>query len=323
MTNRRNFLRNASLLAAGGIFAGKSSSVSAAMPGMSQSAAPTCGAPKVIGLQIYSLGRELHQDVPGGLKKIKAMGYTTLELAGYNDGKIGATPMAEFKKMCDDAGLLITSTHVNPPEREYSSKNKGKIMDFWKKAADDHAQIGVKYLIQPGQPASTRSTQEVEYVGEIFNGAGEIAKAAGLQFGYHNHAGEFAWVQPGGKEAKPNSRSFGKDAKGLEVIYDGMLKHTDPSLVFFELDVYWAVMGQADPVEYMRKYNDRIRVLHIKDRAVLGQSGMMNFEMIFNTAYYAIGKFDYFVELEGVRNMTQFEGVKGCAEYLMKAPFVK
>jgi sugar phosphate isomerase/epimerase len=82
-------------------------------------------------------------------------------------------------------------------------------------------------------------------------------------------------------------------------------------------------MGQADPVDYMRKYNDRIRVLHIKDRAVLGQSGMMNFEMIFNTAYYAIGAFDYFVELEGIRNMTQFEGVKGCADYLLKMPFVR
>ncbi len=321
MTNRRNFLRNASLLAAGGLLAGKTNSVSAAAmpgtPGMSKSASS-----KVIGLQIYSLGQELHDDVPGGLKKIKAMGYTTLELAGYNDGKIGKTPMAEFKRMCDDVGLLIPSTHVNPPAREYTSSNKTQIMDFWKKAADDHAKIGVKYLIQPGQPV-TRSTEEMAYVGEIFNGAGEIAKAAGLAFGYHNHAGEFAWVQPGGTEAQTDRRRFGRDAKGLEVIYDAMLRHTDPSLVFFELDVYWAVMGQVDPVEYMRKYNNRIRVLHIKDRAVLGQSGMMNFEMIFNTAYYAIGSFDYFVELEGIRNMTQFEGVKGCADYLIKAPFVR
>jgi len=322
MTNRRNFLRSASLIAAGGILSSKSSSVSAAMPGVTGMPKSACSS-KVIGLQIYSLGQELHKDVPGGLKKIKAMGYTTLELAGYNDGKIGETPMAEFKRMCDDNGLIITSTHVNPPVREYSSSNKKQIMDFWKKAADDHAKIGVKYLIQPGQPASTRSTQEVAYVGEIFNGAGEIAKEAGLKFGYHNHAGEFAWVQPNGKEAQMDRRRFGKDAKGLEVIYDAMLKHTDPSLVFFELDVYWSVMGQADPVEYMRKYNDRIKVLHIKDRAVLGQSGMMNFEMIFNTAAYAIGKFDYFVELEGVKNMTQFEGVKGCADYLIKAPFVK
>ncbi len=316
MTNRRDFLRNATLLAASGLLAGKAGHAVAATPSVANVTAS-----KTIGLQIYSLGKELHADVPGGLKKIKAMGYSTIELAGYKEGKIGEVDMKEFKKMADDAGLLITSTHVNPPVREYTTANKQEIADFWKIAADDHAKIGVKYLIQPGQPI-TRSTEEVAYVGEIFNEAGKIAKAAGLQFGYHNHDGEFARVKPGGTTSVSGRQGFGRGVEGVEVIYDSMLKHTDPSLVFFELDVYWAVMGQADPVEYMKKYADRIRVLHIKDRAVLGQSGMMNFEMIFKTAY-ANGLKDYFVELEGVRGMTQFEGVKGCAEYLKKAKFVK
>lgn len=316
MTNRRDFLRSASVLAASGILAGKAGSIAAATPAVNDTAAS-----KKIGLQIYSLAKELYEDVPGGINRIKKMGYSTIELAGYGDGKINGIPMAEFKKMCDDAGLNILSTHVNPPVREYNTGNKASIMDFWKKAADDHAKIGVKYLIQPGQPA-TRSTEEVAYVGEIFNGAGEIAKAAGLQFGYHNHEGEFARVKPGGTASVFGRQGFGKGVEGVEVIYDSMLKHTDPSLVFFELDVYWAVMGQNDPVEYLKKYNNRIRVLHIKDKAVLGQSGMMNFEMIFKTAY-SIGIKDYFVELEGIKDMTQFEGVKRCADYLKKAKFVK
>lgn len=313
MINRRNFLKNASLLAASGLLI----SETGCSPGASKQTVPS----KNIGLQIYSLGKELHEDVPGGLKRIKEMGYSTIELAGYKEGKIGKVDMAEFKKMCDDAGLVITSTHVNPPVREYTPENKQQIAEFWKVVADDHAKIGVKYLIQPGQPA-TRSTEEVAYVGEIFNEAGQISKAAGLQFGYHNHDGEFARVKPGGTESVSGRRGFGKDVEGVEVIYDGMLKNTDPSLVIFELDVYWAMMGQADPVEYMKKFADRIRVLHIKDRAVLGQSGMMNFEMIFKTAYEN-GITDYFVELEGIKGMTQFEGVKGCAEYLLNAPFVK
>ena len=89
------------------------------------------------------------------------------------------------------------------------------------------------------------------------------------------------------------------------------------------MDVYWTVMGQNDPVEYMRKHPDRIKVLHIKDRAIFGQSGMMNFEMIFKQAY-ANGIKDYFVELEGLKDgMSQFDGVKGCVDYLLNAPFVK
>jgi sugar phosphate isomerase/epimerase len=278
---------------------------------------------KQLGLQIYSLGQELSPDVPGGLKKVAQMGYTTLELAGYNqEGNIGKTPMKEFKKYADDAGLKITSSHLNPPGREYTKDNLQQIKDFWKKATDHHAAIGVKYVIQPGQPA-TRSVEEVAYVGEVFNEAGRIAKAGGLTFGYHNHSGEFARVVPGGKEPITGRPGFGRNQpEGIEIIYDGMLKNTDPSLVIFELDVYWAVMGQQDPVAYMKNHASRIRALHIKDIAVLGESGMMNFQKIYEVAY-ANGIEDFYVELEGYRGGTQFEGVKGCADYLLKAPFVK
>ncbi|MDR1645301.1 MAG: sugar phosphate isomerase/epimerase [Tannerellaceae bacterium] len=321
-TNRRTFLRNASLFTLGGLLAGKTSRAAAIHPAITKTNA------KQLGLQIYSLGRELYPDAAGGLKKVAQMGYTTIELAGYSaDGTIGGgpsapgIPLAEFKKYAVDAGLTITSSHLNPPVRgPYSSENLQGIKDFWKKAADDHAAIGVKYIIQPGQP-STRSVEEVAYVGEVFNEAGRIAKAAGLVWGYHNHSGEFARVVPGGTE--PITGRVGRNApEGIQIIYDAMLANTDPSLVIFELDVYWAVMGQQDPVAYMKKYADRIRALHIKDIAVLGESGMMNFQKIFETAY-TNGIQDWYVELEGYRGGTQFEGVKGCADYLLKAPFVK
>ena len=315
MTNRRDFFKKASMLTAGAILAGKTGHAVA-----STHSTANVAAKKRIGLQIYSLSQELAKDVPGGLKKIAKMGYSTLELAGYSKGNIGKVSMADFKKMADDASLQIISSHLNPPASKYSADNKGTIMDFWKKATDEHAAIGVKLMIQPGQP-STKSTEEVAYVGEIFNEVGKIVKAGGLSFGYHNHAGEFANVVPGGTEAVVR-HGFGRKPEGMEVIYDGMLKNTDPSLVFFELDVYWCVMGQQDPVEYMKNYADRIKVLHIKDRAVLGKSGMMNFEMIFKQANIN-GIKDHFVELEGVKGMTQFEGVKGCADYLLATKFVK
>ncbi|KAA6312291.1 Inosose dehydratase [termite gut metagenome] len=318
MINRRTFLRNASLLTLGGILTGKAGRVTANPLISSIVAQPN--ASKVIGLQIYSLGRELYPDVAGGLKKVARMGYSTIELAGYgSNGKINNVEMADFKKMADDAGLKILSSHLNPPVSEYTASNKQQILDFWKKATDDHAKIGIKYLVQPGQP-STRSVEEVSYVGEIFNEAGKVVKAGGLSFGYHNHDLEFARVVPGGKEMI-TGRRFPRTT-GIEIIYDALVRQTDPSLVLFELDVYWIIMGQQDPVEYMRKYADRIKLLHIKDKAVLGESGMMNFEQIFKQAY-ANGITDYFVELENVPAGTQFEGAKGCVDYLLKANFVR
>lgn len=311
MINRRNFLRNASLLTLGGLMTGKAGTLQAATPVTTETTAT-----KSLGLQIYSLGGELTKDVPAGMKKIKEIGYSTLELAGYNDGKISGMDMMEFKKIAEDNGLKITSSHVNPSTGTYTPENRQSIMEFWKKTADDHAKLGVKYLVQPGQP-STRSVEEVGYVCDIFNEAGKVIKAAGIPFGYHNHDFEFAKVVPGGKEAV-----FGRHNKG-DIIYDLFLKGTDPSLVFFEMDVYWTVIGQNDPVEYMKKYADRIKLLHIKDRAILGQSGFMNFEMIFKQANENKIK-EFYVELEGMPDgRSQFDGVKGCADYLLEAPFVK
>ncbi|WP_286075498.1 sugar phosphate isomerase/epimerase family protein [Parabacteroides goldsteinii] len=311
MVNRRNFLKSASFLTLGGLVAGKAEALQAATHVRTETTAK-----KSIGLQIYSLGGELTKDVPAGMKQLKQMGYSTLELAGYNNGKINGVDMMEFKKMAEDAGLKITSSHVNPPTGEYTPDTRNTIMEYWKKTADDHAKLGVKYLVQPGQPR-TRSVEEVAYVCDVFNEAGKIVKAAGIPFGYHNHDFEFAKVVPGGTGAV-----FGRHNKG-EKIYDLFLKDTDPDLVFFEMDVYWTVIGQNDPVEYMKKYPDRIKLLHIKDRAILGQSGFMNFEMIFKQAYQ-IGVKEYYVELEGMPDgRTQFAGVKGCADYLLKAKFVK
>ena len=320
MTTRRQFLRNASAVTLAGALAANSS-VSAANTTFSSN-----NAKKTFGLQIYSLtvnrnDLEFTNNIPAGLKRIAQMGYSTIELAGYNaEGKIGEVPIKEFKKYADDAGLKIISTHVNPPMREYNRGTLEQAKEFWKKATDHHAAIGCKYIIQPGQP-STRNIEEVKAVGEAFNEFGKIAKAAGLIFGFHNHSGEFERVVSRGREALPKNWPWGAMPENV-MIYDGMLEATDPDLVIFENDVYWTVMAQQDPVAYMKKYANRIRVLHIKDIAVLGESGMMNFQKIFETAY-ANGITEFIVELEGYRGGSQFEGVKGCADYLTKASFVK
>jgi sugar phosphate isomerase/epimerase len=269
---------------------------------------------KSIGLQIYSLGKEFTSDVPNGLKKVAQIGYSTMEAAGYNDGKLYGLEMAEFKKMADAAGVKVTGSHVNPPVRKYSKENMGEIADFWKKTVDAHLKCSVKTVVQPGMP-SIESNDDAAIVCEVFNKAGEIAKNAGIKWGYHNHSGEF---QKAVKEEDKGKRGVQGD-----VIYDLLLKGTDPKLVFFEMDVYWTVMGQNDPLDYFEKYAGRFPILHIKDRSILGKSGMMNFENIFTKAYQN-GLDEFYVELEGIRQgMTQFEGVKLCFDYLNNASFVK
>jgi sugar phosphate isomerase/epimerase len=102
------------------------------------------------------------------------------------------------------------------------------------------------------------------------------------------------------------------------------LDNTDPELVMFELDCYWAVMGGQDPVQWLKNYPNRFKLLHVKDKWIIGNSGMMNWEMIFKTAY-EIGITQWFVELEndGDDSTTQFYGVEESAKYLLSRSFVK
>ena len=65
MINRRDFLKNASLFTLGGLMAGKVGSSDAAITVTSDTMAA-----KTFCLKIYSLGKELYADVPGGLRAV-------------------------------------------------------------------------------------------------------------------------------------------------------------------------------------------------------------------------------------------------------------
>lgn len=334
MVNRRDFLKGASLLTLGAL---------AACNGNAQGAAAADGqdetpAHKTLGLQIYTLGPELYAgDLNANLKRIKDMGIDELELAGYDpsDGKIGGVDPTEFKKMCDDNGLAIVSSHVNPPQlfagaagREDRTGNSGKwnealkapIIEGWKKITEDHAKLGCQYLIQPMMPMSgLTSTDPVKSFADLLNKSGETVKAGGLKFGYHNHNMEFVNVQDKGEQDLLGTVLHHVDGTR---IYQLLLDNTDAANVLFELDVYWCVMGQEDPVDFINKHADRIRMLHIKDRIVLGDSGMMNFQNIFN-AFYANNLEHFFIEIEDTNSGKQFDRLQASADFLNKASFVK
>ena len=117
MTTRRNFLKSSAMLAAGGIL-GSSVLSSCGSKDTTPAAATAPTKKSFIGLQTYSLGRELSEDIPSGLAKLAQIGYTDLELAGYRDGKIGEVSMSDYRKMADDAGLKISGSHLSPSIRE-------------------------------------------------------------------------------------------------------------------------------------------------------------------------------------------------------------
>ena len=209
MATRRTFLKNLSLLTLGGLATSKAVASNNTMNINAASSVTNATAKKQMGLQTYSLGQELLKDMPNGLNRLAKMGFTELEIFGYKEdsGKFGDYSRdnttfidpKDYKKMVDDAGMKITSSHLSPMLREYTKENISKFEDFWKKATDIHAELGVSYMVQPSLP-KIENEDDAKQVCEIFNRAGEITKKAGIKWGYHNHSNEFKRVLKAGEK---------------------------------------------------------------------------------------------------------------------------
>lgn len=265
---------------------------------------------KEIGVQLYSI-----RDVIGNpeayarnheeaFKALAQMGYTSVEAACYSDGKLYGVDPEQYKADLEAAGLKSLSTHIgrNLSDEELASGDFTESMKWWDQAIAAHKAAGCKYVVCPSF-AVPQTLAGLKTYCDYFNAIGAKCKENGMLFGYHNHSHEFNKVED-------------------KVIYDFMLENTNPESVFFEMDVYWAVMGHAAPVEYFKKYPDRFTMLHIKDYRELGESGMVGFDAIFNNAGLA-GMKDFIVEIEAFTKGDWKESMKACADYLLKSDFVK
>ncbi|MGB6973900.1 MAG: sugar phosphate isomerase/epimerase [Terracidiphilus sp.] len=262
-----------------------------------------------LGLQLYSVRDQLPRDFAGTLKQIAALGYQEVEAAGYFHRTV-----PEIRTALRDAGLRLPSAHYS---HDALSKDFDRILAFNK-------ELGVRTLICsfPGlkDPSRLKSPSFATLVESFtledwrwnageFNRMGEKVKAAGMQFGYHNHTMEF------------------RPQHGV-VPYDELMRLTDPALVTFEMDCGWVKVGGGNPVTYLKRYPTRITMLHVKDfkrtnkpvsvaspppPAELGR-GTEDYRPIFTAA--SRGNIKHcFVEQEGF-DMPPMQALKIDAEYM-------
>lgn len=258
-------------------------------------------AKKEIGIQLYSVREAMKTDVTGTIEKLGAMGYKTVETAGYSDGKLyGMEPIA-FKALVEKNGMKVISAHCGGPVP--SKENWNEAMTWWDKCIDANKAAGVSYIVQPSMnKIAYESLAGLKLYCDLFNAVGEKCAAKGIKFGYHNHSGEF------------------KELEG-QIIYDFMLKNTDPKKVFFQIDLYWIAEGGKNAVDYFNAYPGRFILYHVKDEKELGESGKMNFEPAFKMAKKA-GMKHYIVEVERY-NFDPIVSVQKSFDYLMNAKYAK
>jgi sugar phosphate isomerase/epimerase len=255
------------------------------------------------GATLYSVRDDMGKDPEKTLQAVADIGYKYIEAAGYQDGKYYNMAPADFRKHVESLGMTPLSTH----------QSSATLDNLDQEIADAKA-AGFKYFVIPVPPmghfkydSETQSISMDDDVGaitEILNTMGKKVKAAGMELLYHNHNFEFQ-----------------KNKNGI-VPYDYFMEHTDPEYVNFQIDLYWALKGGADPVALFEKYPGRFKIWHVKDMDEQGRfapvgTGTIDFSRILakkdvaGMKYYIVEQdqtFDEMQPLEAIR--ISHEGLK-------------
>lgn len=185
-----------------------------------------------IGLQLYTVRELTARDMLGTLERLATIGYRAVEFAGY-----GNAGVRDVRAALDAHGITAVGAHVALDNFE---SRLGQTID-------ELHMLGCRYAIVPWVSEERRgSLAEAQRLAEGLNRLGEQVRAAGLRFAYHNHAFEFDPI----------------DGTSL---WDVLVRETDPDLVAFELDVFWAQYAGCDPVTMIERLTGRLPLLHAKD----------------------------------------------------------
>ena len=232
------------MTAAGAVFAGTGKVLSAFGVGEERVG-------KSLGVQLWSVRDQLQVDVRQTLADIAAIGYREVELFGLGGGSLRDKPFfglsaREFAAVLEEVGLIVPITHF-----------MGDAMNI-EEIADVAQQVGVRHLVVPIAPEfteiedgefrirSVKGRDQLDMIVERLNRQGEMARASGVGFGYHNHQMEFADL-------------------GDESAFDYLFSQADSDLVKIELDIGWALVAGVDPIEILRRYAGRVIAVHLKD----------------------------------------------------------
>ncbi len=200
-----------------------------------------------VGIQLYTVRDTMFKDPLSTLKALSKMGYQYVEHANYANRKFYGYTAIEFKKILTDLGMQMPSGHT-VMNASHWDKTKKEFTDAWKYTIDDAVTLGQDYVISPWMDEKVRTSYDaLMHQLEIFNLSGELCQESGMRFGYHNHNFEFV--------EKVNG----------QLIYDIILKETDPDLVIHQLDFGNMFGIGARGMDWIKKYPGRFASVHVKD----------------------------------------------------------
>lgn len=187
-----------------------------------------------IALQLYTIRGLTAEDMLGTLRNLASQGYRAVEFAGY-----GGVPVADVRSTLNELNMQAPSAHIGLDD----------LLTRPQEIFSDLTTLGASYAIVAYTPEDRRQREDqVREIAQTFNNYGRLCRDAGLRFAYHNHNFEFETL-----------------ANSDKSMFDILLEDTDPELVAFELDLFWATFAGADPLQWIQKLEGRVPLVHVKD----------------------------------------------------------
>ncbi|RII20621.1 Xylose isomerase-like TIM barrel [Streptomyces sp. YIM 130001] len=211
-----------------------------------------------IGMHLFTMRDPLAEDFRGTVEQLAEIGYATVGVSGRHGHDAPA-----IRGMLDATGLRAVLEHVG-----YDILTGSGLPG----ALEDLHTLGAEWPVVPSLPEAMHTPAGFREAAREFNRIGLASREAGLgPVLFHNHGSDHAEVEG-------------------EVLYDILLRETDPELVGFELDVYWAAKGDTDAGQYFVREPGRFPALHVKDMAPDGGfadvgSGVLDFSAMFRCAH--------------------------------------
>ena len=197
--------------------------------------------PSRIGVQTYSVNDQISGLGLGPvLTALAEIGYRGVEFAG-----LGGATADEARTMLDDLGMHPVGQHAG---MDNASLQTAVALGL------PHTGISLFTNIHGAHTEAWKQTAEE------FNAFGAQCAAEGVKFYVHMHPEPYTPVL---------------DSPG-NLALDVLLAHTDPGLVFFEMDLYWAYFTAMsaqgllfDPVDFVLPAPERFPIFHVKDGRAL------------------------------------------------------
>jgi sugar phosphate isomerase/epimerase len=260
-----------------------------------------------IGFHLPSIDAAIYDGGASVLENLAAIGYSTIEVGTYKDGKLHYKTPEELKELARKANVKITAAHLNhlltetvKSEDEETSNEEETVKgeeviqdartkeiaeatindadkDWWLSALTICKDLGCKYVTMAQFPENPDQATIARYA-KYFDTIGEMAAEQGMKFCFH-----------------PTKAELTKSDDSASV-FEMLAEQTDKEKVWFEIDTLEAVEAATDVCELLKQHDKRVLLLHLHDYGVAGDSGLIDFDSIIKEGIKR-GLADIFIEV--------------------------